>query len=273
MKFQSMPVKRRSKKKGAFRTLFANVANKKKRQRASTAAIPAGDIDGDVPNLGIARALVVILVIHVVAIAGIFFHSHWIDGENKDTAALVEKPAPIVEAPAVREDDSMPKIKSGDSIYTVGTGDTYENIASRFGVSENELRLANDNIEIRAGRYLRVPPKKIVAVEPAEITSVRESSNQPVPEAVPAVAPEVPAGPAMVTTEAALRADGVAATPAASPASVPSTGVKATHVVKSGDTFWSISKKYGSSVDAVMKANGIDNPKHLKVGVSLTIPN
>lgn len=258
-----MPVKRRSKKRREFKKLFANVANKKKRQRASTAAASAGDIEGDVPNLGVARALVVILVIHVVAIAGIFFHSHWLDGDSGSAAADGENAKSPVVAVPVREDDSMPKIKSGDSIYTVGTGDTYENIASRFGVAENELRLANDNIEIRAGRYLRVPPKKIVAVEPAMISETRENSRQPALEPVQ----RVPAPP-LVATEAAIRADA-----GSGPASAVSRGGSAaSHVVRSGDTFWSVARKYGSSVDAVMKANNISNPRHLKIGMSLTIP-
>ncbi|MEP4076730.1 LysM peptidoglycan-binding domain-containing protein [Haloferula sp.] len=259
-------MKRRPVKKGAFRTLFANVAKKKKRQRAATATASTGDIEGDVPNLGVARALVVILVIHVVAIAGIFFHSHWLDGDSDKAAAVGEKVQVEEVAAPARADEGLPKIKSGDSIYTVGTGDTYENIASRFGVGENELRLANDNIQIRAGRYLRIPPKKIVAVEPAAITEVRASNRQPAETPrEPVIEPiqQAPA-PALVETEAALRADGV-------PAPVPA-GSKASHVVVSGDTFWSIARKYGSSVDAVMKANGIDNPRHLRLGMSLTIP-
>ena len=79
MKLPSLTVKRRPVKKGAFRTYFANIVRSKK-HRASTATMPAvPEVDGDVPNLGIARALVVILIIHVVAIAGIFAHSHWFE--------------------------------------------------------------------------------------------------------------------------------------------------------------------------------------------------
>ncbi|MFC7338640.1 LysM peptidoglycan-binding domain-containing protein [Haloferula chungangensis] len=268
MKFQSMPVKRRPKKKGAFRTLFANVANKRKRQRASTAAIPAGDLDGDVPNLGVARALVVILVIHVVAIAGIFFHSHWLDGESGKEVAEATQVKPIAVALAPREDDGMPKIRSGDSIYTIGTGDTYENIARRLGVDEAELREANGDVDLSPQvMYLRIPSKKIVAVEPEEITSVRESSNAPSFEAPPAVDP----GPPMIPTAAALRADAAPAR-ATAESTTAGSGSSATHVVKSGDTLWSISRKYGSTVDAVMKANGISNARHLKIGMSLTVP-
>ena len=268
MKFQSMPVKRRSKKKGAFRTLFANVANKRRRQRASTAAMPAGDLDGDVPNLGVARALVVILVIHVVAIAGIFFHSHWLDGESENEVVAANKAVPLLVTGSVSADESLPKIQPEDKFYTVGTGDTWDVIARRLGVDEGDLREDNGDVEnISPGMYLRIPPKKIVALESAEIANVRQSSGGSVMETIPAG----DSGPAMVTTEAALRADAVPESSSTAPASV-SSGVKATHVVKSGDTLWSISKKYGSSVEAVSKANGIDNARHLKIGMSLTIP-
>lgn len=262
MKFQKLPVKRRSVKKGAFRKLFANVANKKKRQRAATAN--AGNMDGDVPNLGVARALVVMLLIHVVAIAGIFFHSHWLDGESEKAAAAVDhNQSPVVPAPD-REDEGMPKIKLSDSFYRVGTGETYEIIAGRLGVAEIELRKANDNVEVRLGRILRIPPKKIVAVEPAAITELRQGSSQPAIEPIH----QAPA-PALVDTEAAMRAD---ARPESTSSAPVRSASSASHVVKSGDTLWSISQKYGSTVDAVKTANGIDNPRHLKVGMSLTIP-
>ncbi|MEM1082788.1 MAG: LysM peptidoglycan-binding domain-containing protein [Verrucomicrobiota bacterium] len=263
MKRHRMTVKRRPVKKGAVRTLFAKATNRKKRQRAATSAASAGDLESDVPNLGVARALVVILVIHVVAIAGIFFHSHWLDDESTEVAAAVaEKPVVEPIAEPDRSEPDLPKFKSGDSVYTVGAGDTYENIASRFGVTENELRLANDNIAIRAGRYLRIPKKTIVAVEPAEITALRE---QPEPAAPAPVAPvvEQPAAPSLVETDAARRADATPGSPAAASSS---------YVVKPGDTFWSIARKHGSSVDALMKANGISDARRLRVGMSLTIP-
>ena len=64
---QRMTVKRRPVKKRGAKTLFANVARKKKRHRAATTASSA-DFEGDVPNLGIARGLLVILLILVDAI-------------------------------------------------------------------------------------------------------------------------------------------------------------------------------------------------------------
>lgn len=44
------------------------------------------------------------------------------------------------------------------------------------------------------------------------------------------------------------------------------------HVVKSGDTLGAIARRYGSSVDAIMAANGIRNPRGLRIGQTLVVP-
>ncbi len=44
------------------------------------------------------------------------------------------------------------------------------------------------------------------------------------------------------------------------------------HVVKSGETFYSISRTYGVTVDALQKANGMNASSILKAGQKLTIP-
>lgn len=44
------------------------------------------------------------------------------------------------------------------------------------------------------------------------------------------------------------------------------------HVVRKGDTPSSIAGKYGSSVDAIMLANGLKNPRALRIGRTLVVP-
>ncbi len=44
------------------------------------------------------------------------------------------------------------------------------------------------------------------------------------------------------------------------------------HTVVSGDTLWRISVKYGTSIDAIVKANNLDPAKYLYIGQKLTIP-
>ena len=45
-----------------------------------------------------------------------------------------------------------------------------------------------------------------------------------------------------------------------------------THKIQNGDTFAKLAKKYGVSVDAIVKANPQANPSRLKIGQEITIP-
>lgn len=275
MKLSSLSVKRRPVKKNAFRTLFANVARKK--HRAATAAAPASELDGDVPNLGIARALVVILIIHVVAIAGIFAHSHWFEGDAAKAAAapkeLLEPARPLPDAQA-----ALPKISEDDKPYMVGAGDSYAAVAEVHGVTEQELRAANDNMELRAGRILRIPPRSIVAVEPDELGRLRDGAalaDAAVESPVDAsVVDEIRSAPMVETASATSPVKvrpGVSRPVEEGTAADDATPSKS-YTVKSGDTFWKIAQANGTTPAAIMKANRITDPRKLRAGMQLLIP-
>ena len=53
----------------------------------------------------------------------------------------------------------------------------------------------------------------------------------------------------------------------------PVSGEKTTYIVKKGDTLWPISKRFGVSVETILRANHITNTKDLKVGQKLIITN
>jgi LysM repeat protein len=281
MKLSSLSVKRRPVKKGAFRTLFANVARKKHRAATATAA-PMPEMEGDVPNLGIARALVVILIIHVVAIAGIFAHSHFFEGDAaKAAAAEPELLEPVKQQPKA---DKLPQIAVGEDFHVVRTGDTYEKIAMAKGVEVAELQAANNHASLEADLILRIPARTFVASEPAELTRLRQGSvvlETPIEIAETLPADELRSAP-MVETEAAAQLvrpnvtrDVEAGHPveqaaAAGSAASPAAGTK--YTVKNGDTFWKIAKSNGTTPDAVMKANRITDPRKLRPGMQLVIP-
>lgn len=44
------------------------------------------------------------------------------------------------------------------------------------------------------------------------------------------------------------------------------------YVVKSGDTLWKIAKRFGSTVDDIVRVNGMENPNKLNVGEKIYIP-
>jgi LysM repeat protein len=261
MKNQRLTVRRRPARSGGLTTLFANVARrKKKRHRAATTA-SSSDFDGDVPNLGIAKALVAILIIHVIAIGGIFFHSRWL--ENEESPAAGSDSGQTVKRVAIATGGSssdLPRIQSGESLYTAGNGETYMSIAERFGVDEMTLRKLNENIPVREGRYLRIPPKPVPVSPPVrdggDADAIVARAELEAPRAVPV-------DEDLVVTDAARRVDA-----GGSPATTSGTSYK----VKPGDTFWGIAQKYNTSVDKLMALNGIDDPKKLRVGMNLDLP-
>ncbi len=63
---------------------------------------------------------------------------------------------------------------------------------------------------------------------------------------------------------------GVAVTPAA--VATPAQGGAETYVVESGDTLWDIAQRFGTTVDALVEANGLEDAADLIVGQQLTIP-
>ena len=58
--------------------------------------------------------------------------------------------------------------------------------------------------------------------------------------------------------------------PSPAPAAISSS--QTTYVVKSGDTVYRIAARFGISTTALMSANGISNPRDLRLGQVLTIP-
>lgn len=278
MKFRTLPVKRKPVQNGLFRRLSAVTRNRK--QRVAAAAVPgAADMDLDDGGSKISRALTIIFLIHIVAIGLIFIHQKFLDDRPAETSKVKPAAAAAVASPVPR--DEGPRFSSSDRIYVVKPGDNYTRIAEAEQIDEGDLRLANEHREIGPGSLLRIPPpRRIVAEEPPEVTAIRENTppdtDRGLVEAVdvtnaprarlvrPNTVPPITGGIPSAQRPAAQVA---AATPA--PASAAS---GKTYVVRSGDTIWRISNQLKVSQDALMKANGISDPKKIRAGMSLVIP-
>jgi murein DD-endopeptidase MepM/ murein hydrolase activator NlpD len=48
---------------------------------------------------------------------------------------------------------------------------------------------------------------------------------------------------------------------------------EAIHILQNNETLYSIAKKYGCALEELMRANGIDDPRSLQVGMNLIIPD
>ena len=271
---------RRKVPKSTFTMLFAATRSPKRRkQRAATTS--AADDLGEVPGVGTARALVVILLIHIAAIAGIYLHNK--GNSSSDLKAAVP----------IADKDKGPTLLQGYERGIPNVGENYAKMAQRYGVDEQELRRLNEDKPIKAGWKYNIPARRTEVTSPAE--SVVGHVNPPVEIALPtpverpliqtsdsesrpgstpgplvAVESDLPSRPAP-TSEAILIKPRLAPTP--EPASAPASLSSArTHVVKSGETLWGISRKHEVSVDALMSLNGIKNASALKIGAVLNIP-
>lgn len=259
MKPHTLPVKRRPAPKGIFKRLSAVTGNRKQRVAATA------EMEGDDSSSKISRALTIIFLIHIVAIALIFVHQKFLDGRAPEEA---QAPKAVVAAPPAPRAD-LPRLSSGDSSYVVTQGDNYTRIASTLGVDEGDLRLVNKHVDIVPGLIMLVPPKRPVAAPAPEVAVARQSAPSVVTEGeglVPAV--DVNDAP-----RARLVKPNVASASASTPAAAPVKASGKTYVVQNGDSVWRIANRFKVNQERLMKANGISDARKMKVGMSLVIPN
>lgn len=185
-----------------------------------------------------------------------------------------------------------------DERYTVRSGDTVSHIATRTGTTVTAITRANnlaDASRIRIGQVLTIPtnastaaagaPTTTAAAAPAAVATTAHTVRSG--ETVSAIAKRygstvqavvaangldarafIRAGQVLTIPAAGATSAATATTTAAAPAA---TGA-GTHTVVSGDTVGAIAKKYGTTVQAVVAANGLDARARIRVGQTLTIP-
>jgi LysM repeat protein len=134
--------------------------------------------------------------------------------------------------------------------YIVQSGDTMLRIANRFGVTVAAIvafnSLANPNL-IRVGQRLLIP------------TSTANAVAQPAP--TPTATPSPTASP----TPTATPSPTASSSPSSSPA-------LQSYTVVSGDTLYSIARKFRVTVTALAAQNSITNLNLIRVGQRLVIP-
>jgi LysM repeat protein len=108
-----------------------------------------------------------------------------------------------------------------------------------------------------------------VAEEPTVVTPVEEATEAPTSEATEVA--EAPEETVEVVLPVVVSGDETAATPEATAEPV-TTSTPGKHVVQAGENLFRIALRYGTTVDAIAKANGITNAALIYVGQVLTIP-
>jgi len=176
---------------------------------------------------------------------------------------------------------------TGEFSYIVQLGDTLYSIAAKFGVTVQSIMALNGlaNYDIQAGQVLLIPSAGV---------TITPSTPTPTPTGTltPAATPTAPAAPIAHVVQpgetlcslarryhtsvwAIMAYNRLYTTTifAYTVLYIPPVGQAGpvTHVVQAGNTLYSISKAYGSSVTAIMAANGLTNFT-IYVGQHLLVP-
>ncbi len=264
MKLHTLPVKRRPVPKGIFRRLSA-VTRSKKQRVAAAAAAPLPEMETEDGGSKISRALTIIFLIHIVAIGLIFVHQRFLDGRPAENTDAVTTAA----APAAAQNAELPRLSTGEKPYFVKPGDNYTRIAAAEGVDENELSRVNGHVNIRPGLLLKIPPKRIVAEDPPEVTAIREQTPSDADRGLVEAVDVTNAPKAQLVRPNTNHA---AQPQAAVPQTQAPVASGKSYVVQPGDSVWRIANRFKISQDNLMRANGISDARKMKTGMKLVIP-
>ncbi len=217
------------------------------------------DYDDDEPQTRLSSAFFVVLILHVVAVGGIYAfnsikaHRRGLEPSMAPAKSALEKPAadtaaapPKAKTPANTESATKPAPApvapaqvatapvSNAKVYHVKANDTLTKIAASLSVSVAELQFVNSPKELatlRAGQIINVPTKKTVERPTATVEP-----------------------------------------PAPNPVAKKTADPAASYDVQKGDTATSIAKRFGVTVDDLLKLNKVSDPKKLQLGQTLKIP-
>jgi LysM repeat protein len=202
---------------------------------------PAYDDYEEEPTTKLSTAFVVVLVLHLVAVGGIYaFHSIKAKRREADGTAITASVNPQKEAAAKAEPAAKPPV--------VGAPTAQASVAPAVGQAAAAL------------------------VAKAAVAQALEKA----PAGPSAVVPQ-PAKPAPMVAGSTNATQAAAPATAKAPAGAPAHGASGeatakTYTVQKGDNPVAIAKRMGVNYDELLKINGVDDPKRLKIGQVLKLP-
>ena len=218
------------------------------------------------PSMKLSQAFIVVLVLHVVAVAGIYGFNQLKEKparpataktEASEAATVTEKKADTL---AKAQDASAAKAQATEISYTVVAGDTLRRIASKFNTSVASLEKVND---LTSTSILKVGQILVIGSSGKMAAAASQSTESP---------SKLPPTPAIVAKAPPVKAPTAQGKPEAGPLGKTQASDEKTYVVAKGDNPYSLAKKFNVSQAALMKANNIDDPKKLKIGQKLVVP-
>jgi membrane-bound lytic murein transglycosylase D len=158
--------------------------------------------------------------------------------------------------------------------YVIRKGDTLQKVAKKFKVDPEDLLSANEMKanQFKSGKHIQVPPPPAMKVEEQDITppAVKPLEDTPLPK-LPNVGGQPISNPAPgVPATDPAEAKTLPQTPAPESPAAPEPPLPASHVVKKGETLFSIAQRYGLDVDTLRRLNKLKR-NAIQVGQKLRL--
>lgn len=227
--------------------------------RATARAAQMEDYDDEEPTTQLASAFIVVIILHLVAIGGIYLFNSIkahrrsqepavaaapkadakLSAKQAAPAAASEKtaaqpqPRAAAEPPVKTVPQQAVTLPSGTKIHRVQPGENLTKIATIYAVTVSDLEEANklsSTAMLKQGQVLTIPTSRPVA----KSATPEAKKTEPVEKAA--------------------------------------AGSAKTYVVKKGETATSIAKSLGVGVTDLLKTNNISDPTKLRLGQSLKVP-
>jgi LysM repeat protein len=192
------------------------------------------------PNVKLSRAFVVVLLLHVVAVGGIFAFSTLKDRQSS-VSSVKNQPVTVgpTSTPVAPVVNGRAHSSSQTLVYQVKAGDTLAGIAAQFGLTARDLETANNlapGTIVAIGRDLVIPEHTNVKAG-GELEKLLDSHQ-----------------PAGRTGAGAGGENGKF------------------YTIQRGDNPATIAKKFKITASELLRVNNIDDPKKLQVGQHILIP-
>jgi LysM repeat protein len=173
------------------------------------------------------------------------------------TSAAARQAAVARPAPDARGVISYP----GYQVVIAQRGDTVASVAGRLGVALDELARVNalrPDTPLRGGEVLVVPGRVAETGGSGSGGAIASSTLEPIAESTSGEVQTAAAAPAPE--------------PAPAAAAAPKADEPVRHVVRRGDSAWSVARLYGVNVRALAEWNGLGPDYTLRLGQTLLIP-
>lgn len=258
----TIAVKRRPPARGFLKRLSAVTRGRNQRVAAA-----ADDFEAVDHSSRISKGLTIIFGVHILAIGLYFFHLNFLSKRTEDPGSIA--------VPTEPKSRPAPQLAPAGSGIMVVRGDTYASIAKDRGIAEAALRAANGNRAFSAGDFLIAPPNDATTGVPASTTGPGRTATagQTSPDDGLVDVDPVVTEPASEGSPKQPDAVRETVAPKAIPVKPTATAAGGSYKVRQGDSLWGISKRLKVDQAALMRANNISDPKKLKTGMVLKVPN